>query len=146
MTTKTRPANPTTLTPGCALVNTLAAMDLYAKVFGAVTVTKLTYPDGSVAHTEMRIGGSNIMMGEASAAMGVVPYFMHVMVYVPDTDATFKLAVENGFTVKSAPSDQFYGDRSARVVDPFGNEWFLATRLEEVSQEEMQTRLNKMMG
>lgn len=146
MTAKTPLANPTTLTPGCALVDAHRAMDLYARVFGAVKVTKLTYADGSVAHAEMRIGGSNIMMGEASAAMGVAPYAMHVLVYVQDTDATFKLAVENGFTVKSAPSDQFYGDRSARLVDPFGNEWFLATRQEEVSEAEMQARLNKMMG
>jgi PhnB protein len=138
------PAGYNTLTPGCSVRNCARAVDLYRKVFGAEQRVRYDAPDGTVAHCELRFGDSNIMMGEATEQH---PSFnTHLMIYVPDCDAVFQRAVLAGFQVKEPPRNQFYGDRNARVVDPFGNEWYISTHVEDVSEEEMRRRMAKEMG
>jgi PhnB protein len=146
MAVKPIPEGYHTLTPACAIVGCDKAVELYRKVFDAQLHLRMDYPNGKVAHCELRFGDSIAMMGEAEASMGVNPYNMHLMVYVTDCDAVFKRATDAGFTAKEQPKNQFYGDRSARVTDPFGNEWFIATHVEDVPEEEMKRRMAKMMG
>jgi PhnB protein len=71
---------------------------------------------------------------------------MRLMMYVPDCDATYARALSAGFTSKEPPRDQFYGDRNARLVDPFGNEWYVSTHVEDVSEAEMKRRMAKLAG
>jgi PhnB protein len=143
MAVKPIPAGYHTLTPSCAIRGCSEAIDVYKKVFGAELVMRFDMPDGKIAHCELRFGDSTAMMGEATQ---VEPYNMHLMIYVADCDASFKRATDAGFMVKQPPTDQFYGDRNARVVDRFGNEWFISTHIEDVSEEEMKRRMAKMMA
>jgi PhnB protein len=146
MAVKYIPAGYTVLTPSCALVGCDRAIELYRKVFGAEQIARHDTPDGKVAHCELRFGDSNIMMGEADPAHGVKPTTMQLMMYVPDCDATVKRATGAGFTLVEAPKDQFYGDRNARLTDPFGNGWFIGTHIEDVSEEELKKRMAKLAG
>ena len=101
-------------------------------------------PDGTVAHAELTFGDSRLMLGEASEQYPA--HGARLMMYVPDVDAVFSRAVAAGFTVKEPLQVQFWGDRTGRVADPFGNEWFLATHVEDVPEAEMQARLAKLYG
>ncbi len=139
MAVKHIPAGYHTLTPSCALERCAAAVDLYHRVFDAKTVVRFDNPDGTVGHCELQLGDSRFMMGEPSAR--VPRRTMSLMIYLTDCDATFKRAVDAGFSVKEPPELKFWGDRMARVVDPHGNEWFLATHVEDVSDEEMKRRI-----
>jgi PhnB protein len=138
------PAGYRTLTPGCAMVGAAKAIDLYRQVFGAEQRTRLDMPDGTVAHAELEFGDSVLMLGEASAQSPA--HATHLCMYVADCDALFAKAVKAGFKVKEPVKDQFWGDRTGRLTDPFGNEWYLATRIEEVSEAEMKRRMAKLMG
>ena len=89
----------------------------------------------------MKIAGGHIMFAEAVRDPVLT---MHAMIYVPDCDAVLKKAVEAGATVKRPLADQFYGDRSGTVTDPFGNDWTISTHTEDVSKEEMQKRMAAM--
>ncbi len=92
-------------------------------------------------HAEMTIGDSRIMLGQPAPGQET-----HAMIhlYLPDTDATYKRALAAGATSVREPADQFYGDRSAGVRDEFGNQWYIATHIEDVSPEEMDRRMAKM--
>jgi PhnB protein len=138
------PAGFHTLTTGCAVRGAAKAIDVYRKVFGAEQRSRFDMPDGTVAHAELRFGDSLLMLGEASEQSPA--HGAHLMMYVADCDAVFKRAVEAGFEVKEPIKVQFWGDRSGRVSDPFGNEWFIATHVEDVSDAEMKQRLAKLMG
>ena len=138
------PAGYSTLTPGCALRGAARAIELYQQVFGAVQAVRMDAPDGSVAHAELTFGDSRLMLGEASEQYPA--HGARLMMYVPDVDAVFSRAVAAGFTVKEPLQVQFWGDRTGRVADPFGNEWFLATHVEDVPEAEMQARLAKLYG
>ena len=138
------PAGYSTLTPGCALRGAARAIELYQQVFGAVQAVRMDAPDGTVAHAELTFGDSRLMLGEASEQYPA--HGARLMMYVPDVDAVFARAVAAGFTVKEPLQVQFWGDRTGRVADPFGNEWFLATHVEDVPEAEMQARLAKLYG
>lgn len=113
-------------------------IDFLKKAFGAVEKHRNLRPDGSIAHAEVRIGDSPIMMGGASEQWKAMPAaFYH---YVNDVDAAFKRALDAGGKSLSEPADMFYGDRSGGVVDPSGNIWWLATHKEDVSDEEIARR------
>ncbi len=136
------PPGYSTLTPSCCLRDCARAIEVYRKVFGAETSARFDSPDGRVAHCELRFGDSILMMGDSTPDH---PAFdAHLMIYVPDCDAVVQRAVAAGFTVKEPPSNKFYGDRNARVVDPFGNEWYVSTHVEDVSEEEMRRRMKEM--
>ncbi|HSB19653.1 MAG TPA: VOC family protein [Anaeromyxobacteraceae bacterium] len=144
MAVKPIPDGYNTLTPFCALRGCAEAIDVYRKVFGAELRMRFDAPDGTVAHCELRFGDSNVMMGEATKEVPV--HNMRLMMYVPDCDATYARALSAGFTSKEPPTNQFYGDRNARVIDRFGNEWYVSTHVEDVSEEEMRRRMAKLAG
>lgn len=101
-------------------------------------------PDGRIAHSEATIGDAVLMVADATDEFPANSCGLHL--YVADIDAVFAAAVAAGATVKSPPEDQFYGDRSAVVVDPFGNSWSMAQHLEDVSDDEMSRRISEMFG
>ncbi len=113
-------------------------MEFLVKVFGAVESEKMTLPDGSVNHAEVRIGDSVIMMGKSSREWA--PTLAMIYIYVEDTDAAYKKSLAAGAVSLMEPADQFYGDRNAGVKDPFGNSWWIASHVEEVTPEEMKRR------
>jgi PhnB protein len=128
------------------------ALDFYKEAFGAVEVLRLPMPDGSIAHAEFKIGDSIIMMGEENEAWGSKsPQALGgtpagLMIYVTDCDAVFNKAVAAGATVAKPMTDQFYGDRSGTVIDPFGHQWTVGTHVEDVEPAELQKRMDAMMA
>jgi PhnB protein len=145
--------------PGCASVlpylvikNAQAAFDFYQKAFGAETILKMTMPSGAVMHAEMRIGQATFMFSEQSDDWGTKSPDMlgaspvTLMVYVPDVDAFVARASAAGATVTMPVSDQFWGDRSGHLQDPFGHNWMISTHIEDVSEEEMKKRAAQMFG
>ena len=140
------------VTPYLSLRDAAAAIDFYRRAFGAELVMKLDMPDGSIAHAEIRIGDSVLMLSEENAdtgngsplSLGGSPVFF--MIYVPDVDAAFAKALAAGASQIKPVEDQFYGDRSGTLKDPFGYQWTLATHVEDVSAEEGQRRMQAMLN
>lgn len=147
-----RPQGYHTVTPYMAVRDCVAAIDFYRRAFGAEKTMQLDMPDGKVAHAEIRIGDSTLMMSEENEAwgnkspqsLGGSP--MYLMIYVPDVDAAFQNAIAAGASEVRAVQDQFYGDRSGTLKDPFGFQWTLSTHIEDVSQEEAQRRMEAEFG
>ncbi|HTS11859.1 MAG TPA: VOC family protein [Candidatus Limnocylindrales bacterium] len=149
MSSKPVAAQETTVsaTPYLTVNDAAAAIEFYKKAFGAVEVMRLVGPGTKIGHAEIRIGNALFMLadefpdyGEFSPqTVGGSPIKLHM--YVPDVDAAFQRAVEAGATVVRPVADQFYGDRSGQVKDPFGYRWILSTHKEDVSAEEMERRM-----
>ncbi len=153
MTVKPIPEGQHSITPYLGIEGASEAIEFYKKAFGAIEMFRLTAPDGKVGHAELKIGDSTIMLAEpcdqgalrssqsqtAGAAVG-----LHL--YVNDVDAQFAQAIKAGGKEISAVQDQFYGDRTGTLKDPFGNVWFLATHKEDLSPEEIKLRAAKMFG
>jgi PhnB protein len=107
-------------------------------------------PGGRIGHAEIEIGDSRIMLADeapehdakAPAAFGGSP--VTLVLYLPEVDAVFVKVASAGATVKAPPEDKFYGDRMGTIVDPFGHTWHIATHIEDVTNEEIQRRLDKM--
>jgi PhnB protein len=145
--------------PGCSAVlpylvikNAAAAFDFYQKAFGAETIMRMNMPSGAVMHAEMRIGGATFMFSEQSDDWGTKSPDMlgaspvTLMIYVPDVDDFVERAAAAGATVTMPVSDQFWGDRSGCLQDPFGHNWMISTHIEDVSEEEMAKRSAQMFG
>jgi PhnB protein len=136
-----------TLTPYMTVRDARAALDFYQKAFGAETVLKLDMPDGSIAHAEIRIGDSIVMLSEENEAWGTKSPLtlggspMFLMAYVADVDAAFRRAIAAGATEVRPVANQFYGDRSGTLKDPSGHQWTLSTHIEDVSEAEAQKRM-----
>ena len=154
MSTKVKPVpdGHRTVTPYLAIKNAAKALDFYQRAFGAVESYKLMMPDGRVGHAEIRLGDSLIMLadefpeygGKAPDTLGGSPVSMHL--YVEDVDAFVKKAVAAGAKERKPVADQFYGDRSGQLEDPFGHLWWVATHKEDVPPAEMQKRAEKMFA
>jgi len=134
-----------TITPSIVVKDGNAAIALYKKAFGAEEVMCLRSPAGGVMHAELKIGDSVFMLGDEFPDMGMkAPLPDHhsggLHIYVPDADRAFQRAVEAGCKVVMPPADMFWGDRYAKVRDPFGHQWGLATHIEDVSPEECERR------
>ena len=136
-----KPHDMPTLTP--ALPGGRKLIAFVERVFDAKAQRVYGTPDGGVAHAEIRFGESLVMTGDPMGEHTIPPGSAHV--YVPDCDAAHDRAIAAGATSKEAPKDQFYGDRVARVVDPLGNQWSIATHIEDVSEEEMNRRMEALM-
>jgi len=119
-------------------------IDFMKAAFDAREIVRMLQPDGSVGHTEMRIGDSVIMLGEAREPGKAMPAMLHL--YVEDVDAAYARALAAGATAVSPPTNQFYGDRSGGVQDMCGNLWWMATHIEDVSEEEMKRRMAAARG
>jgi len=138
------------VTPYLIIKGAAQAIDYYKKVFGATQVVRMDGPDGRVGHAELQIGDSRIMladeypeMGHKSAAtIGDSPVSLYL--YMPDVDSVVKKAVAEGAKILKPVQDQFYGDRSGFIQDPFGHQWGVATHVEDVSPEEMKERMKKV--
>lgn len=152
MNVKPIPEGHHTVTPYLAIKNGVAALEFYKKAFGATELAKLILPDGRLGHAEIRLGDSIIMMsdefpeygGKSPQTLGGSPVNIHL--YVEDVDAFFKKAVAAGAKERKPVSDQFYGDRSGQLEDPFGHLWWVATHKEDVPPTEMQKRVQAMFG
>jgi len=143
---------PLSLAPYLAVKDARAAIDFYGAAFGAQEVFALVDPsDGRIGHAELLFGGVTLMISDEYPDFGAVspetlggsPIKLHI--YVDDVDATFARSLELGATELRPVKDQFHGDRSGMLVDPFGHSWTLATRLADVSSNEMQARYNAAM-
>jgi PhnB protein len=149
MAVKPIPEGYNSITPYLIIKGASAAIDFYKKVFGATEIMRMPGPDGKVMHAELRIGNSVIMLADEQQSNYRSPQTfggspVSLMLYVPDVDKTFQQAVANGATESRPVKDQFYGDRSGNLVDPFGHIWTIATHVEDVSEQEMQRRMAAM--
>jgi uncharacterized glyoxalase superfamily protein PhnB len=126
--------------------NAAAAIDFYKRAFGAEELTRMVGPEGKIAHAELRIGDSVLMLNdEFDWGMCKSPQTLEgttgvLHLYVPDVDAAFEQAVRAGGQVRLPVSDMFWGDRYGDLVDPFGHVWGLATHKEDLTAEEIQER------
>lgn len=127
-----------TVTPYLVVRDVPRLIEFLQQAFGATELMRSLRPDGSVMHAEVSIGDSRVMMGEASAPWPPMPGCLHL--YVVDSDALYHLALQAGATSLREPTNQFYGDRMAGVQDPVGNQWWIATRVENVSPVEAALR------
>ncbi|MCG8441962.1 MAG: VOC family protein [Caulobacterales bacterium] len=126
-------------------------MAFYAAAFGAEEAFRLANPNGSIAHAEFAIGGTRVMIADehpdfgalSPQAIGGSPVKLHIA--VDDAAAALARAEAAGATVVRPVTEEFYGERTAMVADPFGYSWFLAEKTEEVSPEEMQARWSAVM-
>ena len=134
------------LTPYIIVKGADAAIAFYTKVFGAKEEYRLADDEGHVGHAELTVGDGRLMLADESPSFGALSpptiggTAVKLHVYVADADATVKRAEAAGATVLRPVQDQFYGDRSGMIVDPFGHQWFVATRKEVVTPEEMRAR------
>jgi PhnB protein len=142
------------LTPYVVVEGAANALEFYAEAFGATERMRVPGPGGSVAHAEVEIGDSVLMIEDASPQMGTkAPPSggfegspSGLFIYVEDVDAVIDRAAKLGATVVRPASDQFYGDRDGHIVDPFGHHWTVGTHVEDVPPDEMMRRMNEMMG
>ncbi|MET9066602.1 VOC family protein [Streptosporangium sandarakinum] len=139
MTDTFMPQGYTTVTPWIISHDTAGLMDYLKGAFEAVELARLTDDEGRIGHAEVRIGDAVVMMFDARPDWPRTPAFLRL--YVPDADATHRRAVEAGGTSVTEVTHLFFGDRVGRVRDPFGNLWWIQTRIEDVSPEEMGRRL-----
>ena len=133
--------------------NAVEAMEFYAKAFGGETVARMPGPDGqNTLHAEMQIGDSTLMLSDENPdwgtkspqTLGGTPIVLHL--YVEDADAVFNQAVAADCEVTQAIHDAFWGDRYARIIDPFGHAWAICIHKEDLTPEEMNKRAEIAMG
>ena len=140
-----------TLTPHLVVRDAAAALEFYHRALGAIETMRLNGPGGRVGHAEMKIGDSLFMLADEFPEMGFVgPQSLggsavSLLLYVEDVDGRFEQAVAAGAKPVRPVRDEFYGDRSGTLQDPFGHLWSIATRIEDVPLEEMHRRYDKMM-
>lgn len=127
------------------------AIEFYKTAFSAEEIMRADGPGGKLMHAEIKIGDSPIMLADEFPEMGIRSANSYggsptsIVLYLEDVNARFQQGVDTGATVKRPLMDQFYGDRSGTVEDPFGHSWTLATHVEDVSEEEMDRRFKEMM-
>ncbi|MFO7592350.1 MAG: VOC family protein [Acidimicrobiia bacterium] len=140
------------ITPYLYIDGAAAAIDFYCSILGGTERMRLPAPDDKVGHAEIQFGDSVVMLADESPEMGALSPKtvggtpMSLMLFVEDADATAAKAVDAGATITEPVSDKFYGDRSGTITDPWGHSWNLATHIEDVSPEDMEARMNEMMG
>ena len=132
-----------TVTPYLTLSGVARLIDFLKEAFDAKEMHRSTRPDGTIMHAQVRIGDSTIMMGEIWGDFQAKTAALYL--YVPDTDALYRRAVAAGATSIMEPMDMFYGDRNAGVRDFAGNEWWIATHIEDVAPDELERRAAEAM-
>ena len=141
-----------TATPYLIITNAAKAIEFYKEAFGATELARLATPDGKVGHAEIQIGDSRIMLADefpewdARSPQTIGGSAVHIMLYVADVDSVVNRAVAAGATLFKPVADQFYGDRSGSITDPFGHKWTIATHKEDVPPEEMRRRASALFG
>jgi PhnB protein len=139
-----------TVTPSLMVAGAARAIEFYKKAFGAEELMRFPGPDGNIMHAEIKVGDSVIMLADEHPEMDAYApgHFngspVSLLLYVTDVDRQFKQALDAGATEVRPVADQFYGDRSGSLKDPFGHTWHLSTHKEDVSMEEMARRMAAM--
>jgi PhnB protein len=142
-----------TITPYLIVKGAAQAIEYYKNIFGATEIMRMEQPGGKIGHAELKIGNSHIMLADENPSMGLghtsavtigsSPVSLYV--YLPDVDNVVERAVSAGAKILKPVQDQFYGDRSGFIQDPFGHLWGVATHVEDVSPAEMAERAKKVM-
>jgi len=144
------PAGYGAVTPYLSVRGAAQAIEFYKKAFGAKEIMRMPGPDGKLGHAEIRIGDSRVMLSDEYEAMAFLGpqsrggTTVHIHLYVKDVDATVARATAAGAKVVRPVQDQFYGDRTGSIEDPFGHLWHVATHKEDLSKAEMKRRAEKM--
>ena len=147
-----QPPHYRTVNPTLAIDGAGDAIEFYKSVFNCVERLRMPAPGGKVAHAELEFGDSVVMLADEFPEAG---FFgprktggtpIALSVYVDDVDEVFALALEAGATAIRQPEDQFYGDRAGQFEDPWGHRWGVATHVEDVSEEELKRRQEKLFG
>ena len=147
MAVKPIPDGYSSVTPYLIVTGAARALDYYKMAFGATELMRFDGPDGKIMHAEMQIGNARVMLADESPEMGhkspqsIGGSGTGLMLYVDDADATFARAITGGAKVMKPVENQFYGDRSGSLTDPFGHVWTIATHVEDVTEAEMQRRM-----
>jgi PhnB protein len=151
MATKPIPDGYRTATPYLIIKGAAEAIEFYKRAFGATELLRMADAQGRVGHAEIKIGDSVIMLADEHPAMGyrgprsLGGSSVSILLYLADVDAVFERAVRAGAKPQRPVADQFYGDRSGTLEDPFGHVWTVATHVEDVPPEEMQRRAEAAM-
>jgi len=146
MTVKPIPDGYHSITPYLMIKGASEAIEFYKRAFGATEIFRLSHPNGQIGHAEIKIGDSSVMLADpceqgafrTPQSLGGSSVALHV--YVKDVDAQFAQAVSAGAKAVKPVFDQFYGDRTGTLQDPFGHIWFLATHKEDITPEEISRR------
>src|SRR5664279_1547123 len=133
------PAGYHRVTPYLVVADGEGLITFLKQAFGAEELCRTLRPDGAIANAGVRLGDSMVMVAQAKEPWKPMPAGFYL--YVPDTDATYQAALAAGGVSTMEPSDQFYGDRHAGVQDPWGNNWWIATHIEDVDEAEIQRRM-----
>lgn len=139
------------LFPYLCVTDASAAIDFYAKAFGAREKFRLTEPSGRIGHAELDFNGMTLMLSDefpeygirGAKTIGATPVTIHL--HVDNADEVIRKAVNGGATLEMAPKDQFYGERSGCIRDPFGHRWNIGHNIEEVAPDEMQRRYTELL-
>ena len=140
------PAGYSAVTPYLSIRGAAQAIEFYKKAFGAKEIMRMPGPDGKLGHAEIRIGDSRVMLSDEYEAMAFLSpqsrggTTVHIHLYVKDVDATVERAIAAGAKINRPIKDQFYGDRTGSIEDPFGHMWHVATHKEDLSKAEMARR------
>ena len=147
------PAGYHTVTPYLTVNDGARALEFYARAFGAREVERMPGPGGKLMHAELRIGDSVVMLSDEFPGMSTckAPTTLggttgSIFLYVPDVDPAFRRAVEAGCKVLMPLTNMFWGDRFGKLEDPFGNQWTMATHVEDVAHDEMKRRADDAMA
>ena len=146
MTVKPIPDGYHSITPYLMIKGASEAIEFYKRAFGATEIFRLSHPNGQIGHAEIKIGDSSVMLADpceqgafrTPQSLGGSSVALHV--YVKDVDAQFAQAISAGAKAVKPVFDQFYGDRTGTLQDPFGHIWFLATHKEDIAPEEISRR------
>ncbi|HZI17439.1 MAG TPA: VOC family protein [Pyrinomonadaceae bacterium] len=133
------------VTPYLCVSDAARAIEFYKEAFGATEIMRMEAPDGKIGHAEVRIGDSIVMIADEFPELSFrspqsVGVSAHFMLYDEDVDARVERAIAAGAKLTRPVADQFYGDRTGSVEDPFGHHWYIATHLEDLSPEEVKRR------
>ncbi|HEX6468229.1 MAG TPA: VOC family protein [Streptosporangiaceae bacterium] len=142
------------ITPALVVRGGAKAIEFYSEVFGATERMRYPGPGDTIAHAEIEIGDSVLIVEDefpdrgtkAPPAGGLDGSPSFLFIYVDNVDAVVEKAAKLGANVQRQPEDQFYGDRDAYIIDPFGHGWTVATHTEDVTEEELMRRMADMMG
>jgi PhnB protein len=145
------PAGYHSVNPYLIVDDAARAMEFYRKAFDAAEVMRMAGPNGKLMHAEVQIGDSRVMFADEVPQIGALSpksvggSSVFIALYVGDVDRVVQTAVAAGAQILRPVQDQFYGDRSGTILDPFGHKWTIATRKEELSPEEIERRFAAMM-
>lgn len=143
------PAGYHSVTPYLIVNGGAAALEFYKNAFGAKEKTRMPHPDGRIGHAEILIGTSHVMLADEHPEMGAhAPQAgtsspVSILLYVRNADQVFERAIKYGARVERELENQFYGDRTGTLIDPFGHRWHIHTHIEDVSPKEMQRRMQE---